>query len=177
MGTRAGPARCADVWVIVMRGRLRSGRSERSELTCARVRQAISAGLDGEAPGIRARRVAGHVAQCEGCRHFQRLAPMLDRLVGVSASRPVPGSLKDTLTSEWLRALGGVSPGSPRKPRTIDAGHSWHGRLQWVGALCPAVLLVVIVPLGALSGPHEVPSHASTPCTVDLRTILGKIPR
>jgi predicted anti-sigma-YlaC factor YlaD len=159
-----------------MMGRVRSGRA-RTELTCEQVREVMSAGLDGEVTGIRAGRIAAHVAQCRDCRDFQLAAPTLDSLLGVSVSRPVPGALKEMLREEWSRSPGGTSRLSPSRRRHIGPGHTWRRRVQWIGALTPAVLLVVILPLGALPGPHMVPSHASTPCTVDLHEVHGRAPR
>ena len=160
-----------------MMGRVRSGRARRAELTCEQVREVMSAGLDGEMTGIRAGRIAAHVAHCRDCRQFQLAAPSLDSLVGVSVSRPVPGALKEMLREEWSRSIGGASRVSPPRRWNIGPGHAWRRRVQWIGTLIPAVLLVVILPLGALPGPRMVPSHASTPCTVDLHEVLGRVPR
>jgi hypothetical protein len=160
-----------------MMGRMRYRRVRRAELACEEARQAISAGLDGEVTGIRPARIADHVAHCRDCRQFQLSAPTLDSLVRVSASRPMPGALQQTLVAEWSRSIGGTRRAPLPRPWRSGSGRTWRRRIQWIGSLAPAVLLVVVLPLGPLSGPRVVPSHASSPCTADLPAVHGRVPR
>ena len=58
-------------------------------MECTRVREAISAGLDGEEPGVLPARIDAHVRRCGPCRAFRaRAAAMQDAVRG--AGEPVP---------------------------------------------------------------------------------------
>jgi predicted anti-sigma-YlaC factor YlaD len=154
-------------------------RGEKADGLCDRICQAISAELDGEKPGIRSRRIISHVSRCQGCREFQQLAPSLGGWVGVNSSHPVPERLSQALlqearTSERPRS---ALANRPRRSARAFGDHPWRRRAQWIGALSPSVILVVILPLGALSSPREIPSHDRTPCTVDLPALHKGVAR
>ena len=152
----------------------RHSRTPRAGVTsCEVVRQAISADLDGEASGLATKDTVAHIARCPECRRFRAGALTLGRQLGLEVSRPVPGALKEALTSEWVRTVGLAPRVSWRVWSVIGRPTMWRRRVAWVSALTPAVLLAVALPLGALSSPHEVPSHARTPCTVDLANFRG----
>jgi predicted anti-sigma-YlaC factor YlaD len=151
-----------------VRGRWRSGRAEPP---CDTFRQAISSLLDGEQPPLPAKAVAIHLARCEDCRRFQDGAMDLTAKIPLQASRPVPAALVTLLGVAWDTSVGSrpVAPGGraqARRPRPV-----WRRRIQWVGALVPAALVVVGLPLGALAVPRAVPSHQVTPCTARLRSL------
>ena len=140
----------------------------RSEpLSCAVVREVISATLDGEVPG--GAELAGlgtHLRMCGGCRSFLAAVTTLDGPVGLQAARPVPDSLGESLGREWVRTMGSSSTRSPRRWWQPSGG--WQRAVQWTGALAPAAIVTIGLPLGALSSPHDKPTHVPTPCTARL---------
>src|SRR5580692_9558613 len=69
-------------------------------IPCESMREAISAEIDGEAPGIRGKDVRFHLAHCEDCLRFQTGSTALDRQVNLQISRPVPADLKERLIIE-----------------------------------------------------------------------------
>jgi anti-sigma factor RsiW len=155
------------------RRRRRHRTSGAGATSCEVVRQAISADLDGEASGLATKDTVAHIARCPECRRFRAGALTLGRQLGLEVSRPVPGALKEALTSEWVRTVGPAPRAWRRMLSVIGRRSTWRRRVAWVSALTPALLLAVALPLGALSSPHEVPSHARTPCTVDLANFRG----
>ena len=136
--------------------------------SCAHVRQAISARFDGEVPGLPRRDTDAHLARCRECRQFEAGVMAVNRAVALTVSRPVPAALKQALAAEWAQSVRPVPRLAPRATLRVGRGTVWRRRLQWASALTPALVLAVSLPLGALSSPHEVPSHAQTPCTTDL---------
>jgi anti-sigma factor RsiW len=147
----------------------------RVSLPCDEARNAISANLDAENPGVDARSVAFHLTTCEDCQRFNREVTNLAGHVNLQSSRPVPDSLKELLASELARTVGPPSP--LRRPLAWRPrpAMGWRRSVQWVGALAPAAAVAIVVPLGALSGPMGHPTHPKTPCTVQLTS--HKIPR
>jgi predicted anti-sigma-YlaC factor YlaD len=140
-------------------------RAGRAGPACELVRQAISAGLDGEAAGVSGAKVTVHLRRCPACREYATGASALARMVGLEPSRPVPGALSQRLASELARPADGARPAGRRLFRRTFA---WRRTVQWAGALTPAALVAVFVPLGVMSSPHAVPSHTPTPCTASL---------
>jgi anti-sigma factor RsiW len=135
--------------------------------TCDTVRQAISASLDGESPGLRTRRRRAHLRRCQECRLFEAGVEALAAPMFLDGSRRVPDDLQETL----VRALAGRADPPPAAARArLGAPRvGWRRSVQWAGALGPALALVVLLPLGAFSAASGRPTHASTPCTVNLR--------
>ena len=153
----------------------RGSRRAAGTTSCEQVQLAISATLDGEAPGVAARDADAHLARCGDCRRFQAGAAALGRQRRLEVSRPVPSALKETLTALWVASAGPL-PRSTRNASRQGGGITlWRRRVQWASALLPAAVLAASLPLGALSSPHEVPSHARTPCTVDLSYFRGQL--
>jgi predicted anti-sigma-YlaC factor YlaD len=135
-------------------------------VSCDAVRQAVSAALDGEPPGVGARKGRAHLRRCEECRQFQAGLPALmgsTRLVG---SRPVPVDLKAVLAAELSRTAGPPVTGGVERRRAPRVG--WGRPARWAGAVVPAIALAVLVPFGAFSSATGKPTHAATPCTVNL---------
>jgi RNA polymerase sigma-70 factor, ECF subfamily len=153
-----------------MRRHRESGRSRRAKsLSCDVVRESISAALDGERPGIGAKESKAHLAQCQECQRFELGVTALTRQVSLQASRPASDALEELLATELARNIGPVPVASPHSWR-ISRSFRWRRSAQWIGALTPAVVVGVVLPLGALSSAHELPTHAPTPCTVHLRS-------
>jgi predicted anti-sigma-YlaC factor YlaD len=140
-------------------------RAGRAGPACELVRQAISAGLDGEAAGVSGAKVTSHLDRCPACRAFATGANSLARMVGLEPSRPVPAALPQRLASELASPVGGALSAGRRSFRPTFA---WRRTVQWAGALTPAALVAVFVPLGVMSTPPAVPSHTPTPCTASL---------
>jgi anti-sigma factor RsiW len=149
----------------------RSGPHDGIESPCDRARQAMSARLDGERTDIPGGEVEAHLADCPDCRLFAAGSIGLTGTGGLAASRQAPDALQEHLALELARTVGSAPRSRARRPRTVRADPTWRRRLPWVGALTPAALAAVFVPLGALSSPHEIPSHVSTPCTVSLTSL------
>jgi predicted anti-sigma-YlaC factor YlaD len=137
----------------------------RAEPACEDIRQAVSARLDGEPTGLKRETVDVHLAGCPDCLRFQAGLSTLSRQVGLQMSRPAPDALKEVLTAHLALTVGPAPHIPPRRPREVRTNLSWRRSVQWISALTPAALVAVFVPLGALSSPHETPSHAPTPCT------------
>ena len=161
-----------------MKVRRRSGpRSAAGAISCEVVRQAISAELDGEASGMATKDTLAHTARCPECQRFRARALMLGGRLGLEVSRPAPDALWETLSPEWARTVR-PAPRTSLRVRSVSGRRTmWRRRVVGVSALTPAALLVVALPLGALSSPHEVPSHARTPCTIDLAGFHGDLHR
>ncbi|MDQ1645834.1 MAG: hypothetical protein QOJ50_2018 [Cryptosporangiaceae bacterium] len=102
-------------------------------MTCAQMRIAISALLDGEEPGIPRQRVRGHLVSCPGCRDWQSGAQRVS--TEVLAQVPEPPDL----TERVLAALPAV------KPPLLGAGPLRVLRLAL--AVSAAAQLVLAIPL------------------------------
>ena len=59
-------------------------------MDCDALREALSARLDGEDPGVDDAALDAHVAGCRACRAWAEDAAALHRLVRVRAADPVP---------------------------------------------------------------------------------------
>jgi hypothetical protein len=145
-------------------------------IPCGRVREAISAELDSEAAGLHVKDVRFHLAQCGECFRFEAAARSLSSQVALQVTPPVPADFKDRLARELDVTVAAAS--HHRGPPSWRLGRTWEWRrgVRWAGALAPAALAVVVLPLGALSTPPEVPTHAATPCTISLRYLHWKNP-
>jgi predicted anti-sigma-YlaC factor YlaD len=76
-------------------------RTDYPSMRCDQIREAISARLDGEEPGIAPAEIGTHVASCPGCRAFMEGTAALHRSVRLAAAPPVPD-----LTPQVLAAIG-----------------------------------------------------------------------
>jgi predicted anti-sigma-YlaC factor YlaD len=135
-------------------------------LSCDAVRLAISASLDGEPSRLGTGAAAAHQAACADCRQFEAGARALQRQVSLRASRQAPEALKELLARELAHNVAPpLSSGRAKRP---VPNRGWRRTVQWAGALIPAAALIVVLPLGPLSGAAGKPTHAPTPCTVSL---------
>jgi predicted anti-sigma-YlaC factor YlaD len=82
-------------------------------VACEPFRDALSARLDGEAPGMAPARLDGHLAGCPSCRDWQEAAAEVTR-----RARLVPAPRVPDVTAAVLAAL---PPARPRR-RWVDAG-------------------------------------------------------
>ena len=102
-------------------------------MTCDQIREAISARLDGEDPGVLGADVDAHLATCAGCRAFADGAGALHRSVRLAPAPEVPD-----LTPKVLAAIGSEPEGAG------DAGRTFVLRL--VLAVLGLVQVAVAVP-------------------------------
>jgi predicted anti-sigma-YlaC factor YlaD len=102
-------------------------------MTCDQIREAISARLDGEDPGVPGADVDAHLATCAGCRAFADGAGALHRSVRLAPAPEVPD-----LTPKVLAAIGSEPDGAG------DAGRTFVLRL--VLAVLGLVQVAVAVP-------------------------------
>lgn len=95
-------------------------------IPCERMREAISAEIDGEAPGIRGKDVRFHLAHCEDCFRFQTESRALGWQVNLQISRPVPADVKERLTIEMVRTVGTAPYVSRRRSWNIRRVSEWR---------------------------------------------------
>jgi len=79
-------------------------------MDCATAREAISATLDGEDPGVPPATLDAHVATCADCTRWQDEAAAVSRLVRIERAVETPDVTR--------RVLDGWAP--PRKPAPVD---------------------------------------------------------
>jgi hypothetical protein len=135
---------------------------------CDAVRQAVSASFDDESPGLRAWTRRAHLRRCPECRRFEAGVQALTVPMFLDGSRLAPDDLKESLAGALIRPDGSSpAPGEERGRRPVPR-LGWRRPVQWAGALVPTVALGVLLPLGAFSAASGRPTHASTPCTVNV---------
>jgi len=114
-------------------------------MECDRAREAISARIDGEDPGLPDGALEAHLAGCEACRAWQQRAHVMTRRARLGGA-----FLDRDLTSRVLAAI----PPAPARRRL---------RLALRGALVAAALgqLAITVPLLILGHDHDAGPHAA----------------
>ena len=114
-------------------------------MECDRFREAVSARIDGEDPGLPAAEIEAHLAGCDACRGWQQRAYTLTRRARLGGS-----FLDHDLTDQVLAAV----PSAP-------AGRHWRlGRRAGLIALALAQLAVT-VPLLIMGHDHDAGAHAA----------------
>jgi predicted anti-sigma-YlaC factor YlaD len=114
-------------------------------MECDRAREAISARIDGEDPGVPDGALEAHLAGCEACRGWQQRAHVMTRRARLGGT-----FLDRDLTGRVLAAI----PPAPSRRRL---------RLALRAALVAAALgqLAVTVPLLILGHDHDAGTHAA----------------
>jgi predicted anti-sigma-YlaC factor YlaD len=114
-------------------------------MECDRAREAVSARIDGEDPGVPEGALEAHLAGCEACRGWQQRAHVMTRRARLGGP-----FLDRDLTGQVLAAI----PPAPARRRL---------RLALRMALLAAALgqLAVTVPLLILGHDHEAGTHAA----------------
>jgi predicted anti-sigma-YlaC factor YlaD len=113
---------------------------------CDTARTAISAGLDGEEPGVDPAELAGHLEHCTACRAFAREAESMHRDVRLAGAPSVPD-----LTAPILASIGADS-----RP------HAAHERaLRVTLAIVATVMIIAAVPALVLGDDAGMPVHAA----------------
>ena len=119
-------------------------------MDCDSAREAISARIDGEDPGLSASALDEHLARCADCRDWQQRAHQLTRRARLGGP-----FLERDLTAQVLAA---VRPARP-KPRRFDGG---AGLAQRGGLAAMALAqLAITVPLLILGHDHDAGAHAA----------------
>jgi predicted anti-sigma-YlaC factor YlaD len=136
-------------------------------MTCAQMRIAISALLDGEDPGIPRQQVRGHLASCPGCRDWQSSAQ--DAAAQAVGQVPEPPDL----TERVLAAL----PAPPRaRPPLLGEGPLRILRLAL--AVSAAAQLALAIPLLfslASAGGHQAREMASFDVAVAVGFLVAAV--
>ena len=114
-------------------------------MECDRAREAISARIDGEDPGVPDGALDAHLADCDACRAWQQRAHVLTRRARLGGP-----FLERDLTGQVLAAV----PPAPARRRL---------RLALRGALLAVALaqLAITVPLLVLGHDHDAGPHAA----------------
>ena len=85
-------------------------------MRCESCRDALSARLDGEDPGISVVDLDTHLAQCGDCRRFSLHLTDLHRVVRVRAAEPVP---------DLVRSILDAAPMTTARPEAASAAVGW----------------------------------------------------
>ena len=135
-------------------------------VTCEGAQEAISAGLDGERSPYSRPTVDAHLKTCSACRDFAESSTRIARWASLRRPVPVPDGLVGSLLSALEPCASRPAPGAP--VRDARAPLSWARTAQWAGAMVPAVIAGLALPLGVGSHTHIVPTRPPSPCTVGL---------
>ena len=127
-------------------------RRDRRGRVCDRVREQISALLDGEDDSELAPVDACHLLACPECGQFQQLVPALNRQLRVSALQPLPD-----LTESILEQLVPL-----RAPRRRDRAPLLA---RWAAVAVPIGLALSGLTSGSFAPPRVQPTHPVTRCT------------
>ncbi len=127
-------------------GNLRRPGVDYPTMDCERIRLAISAGLDGEDPGVAPDVVTAHLAACAHCREFETRVGALHRQVRVTPAPEVPD-----LTPRILSAIGASDPTHDGR---LDA---WRVALAFIAV----VQIAIAVPALLLGSDAGLPVHTA----------------
>jgi predicted anti-sigma-YlaC factor YlaD len=149
----------------VTSGRLRG---KGAVVRCEDAQEAISARLDGERHPVAGAALEMHLGNCQSCRDFEAEVVDLGRRAGLRSPRSVPEDLLAMLVPVLKPAPPPHFPS--RRRRRWEQGYrpGWARTAQWAGAIVPAVLVSVALPLGLGSQPRLVPTRPPSPCTIGL---------
>ena len=123
-------------------------------MECDRVREAISARIDGEDPGLPDGAIEAHLAACAACRGWQQRAHAMTRRARLGGR-----FLERDLTARVLAAL----PPEPARRPARRRGAAWEGgtaRRAGLAAVAAAQLAITI-PLLLLGHGHDAGLHAA----------------
>ncbi len=136
-------------WKVLFPGN-RTGRGDDQwTMTCAPFREAVSARLDGEPPGMPASELDRHLEQCPGCAAWADDAAAVTRRARLAAAPDVPD-----LTAAVLTALPRELPGAAASARARLADSALRMALIAVGVAQAALAWPVLTSgAGAMSAP------------------------
>lgn len=142
--------------------------NDKTSMTCERAREAISASIDNEQPGVDARLIEAHLRHCSACRDYKSLAE-ITRRAGALGIAPEMPDLSRRITklaaiadraSKWstVRALLAVVaiqiiifsvPSLTARDETGAAAHDSRHLGAFTIAYAVALLVVVVRPARA----------------------------
>jgi predicted anti-sigma-YlaC factor YlaD len=114
---------------------------------CARVREALSARIDGEQPGLDEPSITTHLERCGACRAFEARLAATGRSLRVSPAPEVPD-----LTAPILQAI--TADAHPR-------GEAHDGFLRVVLAVIGVLQLALSIPALVLGDDASLPVHTA----------------
>lgn len=117
-------------------------------MTCMQIHQAISARLDGEAPGLDEPTVHAHLAGCADCRAFARESEALHRSVRLAPAPSIPD-----LTPGILTAIGAES--------IRDAESDTNLALRWILVVIALAQIAVAIPALVFGSDANLPVHTA----------------
>ena len=120
-------------------------------MQCTPYREALSARLDGESPGLPAGELDAHLDACPGCASWERQAELVTRRARLVSAPDVPD-----LTASVLAALPRERPGAAAAARTRLATAALRLSLLAVGVAQAAYAWPA---LGGGSGASSAPVH------------------
>jgi predicted anti-sigma-YlaC factor YlaD len=139
-------------------------RNDGARKACRRVREHLSAAIDGEVSDEMPGALARHLRDCADCRRFEQGAMAVSRHLRISVLEPVPD-----LTGPILESIAALSQVTAEVRDPHRRGVRAAPRLaRWAVAVVPLGLAVSSLASGAIATPHVVPSHPPTRCTVAL---------
>lgn len=109
---------------------------------CDPIREALSAALDNEDPGLPREDVDAHLATCGPCRAFAECTASLNRSVRVRAAEPVP---------DLTEAILGSRPAAALRPEPETPAWARYGLLT----VAATVLILALPVLFSGGGPHD----------------------
>ena len=119
-------------------------------MECDRVREAISARIDGEDPGVPDGPIEAHLATCADCRGWQQRAHAMTRRARLGGR-----FLEQDLTARVLAAI----PPEPARRRRVAWGGGMARRTGL--AAVAAAQLAITIPLLILGHDHDAGLHAA----------------
>ena len=119
-------------------------------MDCDRAREAISARIDGEDPGLPGNVIQAHLASCAECRHWQQRAHEVTRRARLGGP-----FLEHDLTAQVLQAVGPAMAG--RRPARDGRSMAQRAAL----AVTALAQLAITVPLLILGHDHGAGTHAA----------------
>lgn len=120
-------------------------------MRCQPCREALSARLDGEDPGIPDEVVARHLAGCAGCRRFEATSALVRRRLAVRRAEQVPDLTEPILA----RAYAGRREARVASARAAGSAH-WT---RWALLAVALTQLVLSVPPMMLGHDANAPVH------------------
>ena len=139
------------------------------DVSCDRIRDSLSAHLDGEDGPIQMDVVHRHVSACAPCRSFAAQVAELKRIVSAQEMPTIPDLTAVTIakidrTVTWTAPSVAV--------RRHAASHRWMKTLRWSAPIAAISALVPTYALGAIGQFHVSPISHVAPCVHTLMTHL-----
>ena len=124
-------------------------------MECDRVREAISARIDGEDPGVPDGTIEAHLATCAACRGWQQRAHAMTRRARLGGR-----FLEQDLTA---RVLAAIPPEPARRRPARRQSAAWGGGMARRAGLAAVAVaqLAITIPLLVLGHDHDAGLHAA----------------